>query len=175
MAVNSLYRYRVTSCQFQTVGFHSTIAARLFESSEVSSHCVRRHFHLSTSKNCAGKCHKSKMNGAEPSIPHLISSPSTRTDSLLLAIKSRRSHYSLSKKLPVSEGRILDIVATIAKHTPSSHNSQSTRLVVLLNEEHVRLWDMTIDVLRAMVPPDIFKAATEPKLRGLREGSGTVS
>lgn len=99
---------------------------------------------------------------------------SNRTDSFLNAIETRRTYYSLKNTSPVPDSRIKQLIDTVITHTPSSHNSQSTRLVVLLKDEHVRMWDMALETLRAVVPADKF-APTEQKVKGMREGYGTVS
>ncbi len=87
--------------------------------------------------------------------------------------KSRRSVYDLNDSLPVSKDEITAAVEHAILHTPSAFNSQSTRLVVLFGEEHQKLWDITKNILREMVPSDSF-ADTEKKLNGFRAGAGTV-
>ncbi|KAF2187336.1 nitroreductase family protein-like protein [Zopfia rhizophila CBS 207.26] len=54
----------------------------------------------------------------------------------LTQIKSRRTCYSVERKSPISEARILEIARDIIKHTPSSFNCQSTRFIILLRDEH---------------------------------------
>ncbi|MFC2524118.1 MAG: nitroreductase family protein, partial [Lautropia mirabilis] len=58
-------------------------------------------------------------------------------------------------------------------HTPSAFNSQSTRLVVLLGAEHEKLWQLTEQVLAAIVPADKFQP-TKDKLASFAAGAGTV-
>ncbi|HOO86549.1 MAG TPA: hypothetical protein PK442_02495 [Synergistales bacterium] len=41
------------------------------------------------------------------------------------AVKNRRTYYSISKKSPVSDERIREIVEQAVKHCPSAFNSQS--------------------------------------------------
>jgi len=52
------------------------------------------------------------------------------------ALKHRRSHYAISKDPVISDERIQEIVNEAVKYTPSSFNSQSARVVVLLGEQH---------------------------------------
>lgn len=92
----------------------------------------------------------------------------------LEAVKERRTYYALNKDIPISEKEVQDIVKEIVLHVPSSFNSQSARLVLLLNEEHDRFWDFTLEVLKTMVPADQLPP-TEKKLGGFRAGKGTVS
>ena len=89
------------------------------------------------------------------------------------AAELRRSIYVLNKDLPVSTQEIDDVVKHAVLHTPSSFNSQSSRLVVLHGQEHDKLWDLTIDALRAIVPAENF-ASTESKLNMFKAAAGTV-
>lgn len=91
----------------------------------------------------------------------------------LNAVKTRRSVYGISKDIPVSEARIQEIVEEAVNHTPSSFNSQSSRVVVLFGEQHDKFWDLTKETLRKIVPADSF-APTEEKMGAFRSGRGTV-
>lgn len=62
------------------------------------------------------------------------------------ALKNRRSHYAISKDSVISDERIQEIVNEAVKHTPSSFNSQSARVVVLLGEQHDKLWNMRMQI-----------------------------
>lgn len=85
----------------------------------------------------------------------------------------RRTIYALNKTLPVSADAVNQIVEHALLHTPSSFNSQSTRLVVLHGAEHEKLWDITTNELRKIVPVEAF-ANTETRLNMFRAGAGTV-
>ena len=89
------------------------------------------------------------------------------------AIKERRSIYSISKESPISDEKIKEIVEYSVKHVPSSFNSQSSRAVVLLGESHDKLWDITMEALRKIVPEENF-ASTEQKVNSFKAGYGTV-
>lgn len=90
------------------------------------------------------------------------------------AVKGRRSHYAISKEQVTTDERIEEIVSEAVKHVPSSFNSQSARVVILLGEQHDRLWDITKAELKKIVSPDSFQA-TEDKINGLfRSGYGSI-
>lgn len=91
----------------------------------------------------------------------------------LEAVKNRRSIYAISKESVVSDERIHEIVNEAVKHTPSSFNSQSARVVVLLGEQHDKLWNITENTLKKIVPEDQF-APTAEKMTMFRNGYGTV-
>ena len=72
------------------------------------------------------------------------------------ALAHRRSYYSLTNKSSISDREIEDIVKFAVKHVPSAFNSQSTRLVLLLGEQHVKLWNIVKDTLRKIVSQEQF-------------------
>ena len=87
--------------------------------------------------------------------------------------QTRRSLYVLNKDLPISQDEVKQIVEHALKHTPSSFNSQSTRMVVLFGAEHAKLWDIAISELRKIVPADKFEP-TENKLNMFKAAAGSV-
>jgi len=91
----------------------------------------------------------------------------------LEAVKSRRTYYQLKKESPISDAKIQEIVTEALLHVPSSFNSQSTRMVILLKEEHIKLWGIAKDVLKAIVPAEQY-SVTEKKLNGFQNAYGTV-
>lgn len=89
------------------------------------------------------------------------------------AAEKRRSIYALNKQLPVPAADVVKIIEHAVQHTPSSFNSQSTRLVVLLGAEHEKLWQLAEQALAAIVPADKFQP-TKDKLASFAAGAGTV-
>lgn len=88
-------------------------------------------------------------------------------------VENRRSIYAISKEPVVSDEIIEEVIEYAVKHTPSAFNSQSARVVLLLGEQHDRLWDITKEALRKRVAADKF-APTEEKINSFRNGYGTV-
>jgi predicted oxidoreductase (fatty acid repression mutant protein) len=95
------------------------------------------------------------------------------TKDFYTSIQDRRSIYAISKESTVSDERISEVISHAVKHTPSAFNSQSARVVVLLGKNHDKLWDITKDELRKIVPEDQF-ASTEEKINSFQSGYGTV-
>lgn len=89
------------------------------------------------------------------------------------AIKERRSIYAISKESTVSDAQIIEIVEQAVLHSPTSFNSQSSRAVVLLGEQHDKLWDITTETLRKIVPAEQFEG-TAQKLNSFKAGYGSV-
>lgn len=91
----------------------------------------------------------------------------------LTAVADRRTFYGISKESVVSDDRIKEIIDHAVKHTPSSFNSQSARVVLLLGNHHDKLWDIAKEALRKIVPADQF-SSTEDKINSFKSGYGTV-
>lgn len=89
------------------------------------------------------------------------------------AVADRRTFYGISKDEVVSDERIQEVIEHAVKHTPSAFNSQSARVVLLLGKHHDKLWDITKDTLRKIVPADNF-SSTEDKINSFQNGYGTV-
>jgi uncharacterized protein len=89
------------------------------------------------------------------------------------AIKERRSIYGISNEQVLTDDQIVELVNFAVKYTPSSFNSQSARAVVLLGDQHRKLWDITEETLRKLVPADSF-GSTQDKMNAFRSGYGTV-
>lgn len=94
--------------------------------------------------------------------------------SFIEALEHRRSYYNITNSSPISDEQLELILQTAIKHVPSAFNSQSTRVVLLLGENHQKLWKFTKERLRAIVPAHAF-AATEAKIDGcFAAGYGTI-
>ena len=100
------------------------------------------------------------------------STTANRAD-FLSAVKHRRSIYGIGKGKVVSEERIGEIVGDAVLHTPSSFNSQSSRALVLFGKHHERLWEITTETLRKIVPADGFES-TQQRMNSFSAGYGTV-
>jgi hypothetical protein len=107
---------------------------------------------------------------------HFSTSTSTMSPSapFLEAIKNRRTIYALKKESTISDAKVQEIINHVILHTPSSFNSQTTRVVLLVKEEHTKLWEITKEVLKSIVPAENYPA-TEQRLNGFQAGYGTVS
>ncbi len=95
------------------------------------------------------------------------------SNQFLEAVKGRRSYYGLNNEEIVSRERIEEIIATAVAHAPSAMDSKSARVVVLFGDKHEKLWDITKNTLKPIVPAEAF-ASTEEKLNSFRSGYGTI-
>jgi predicted oxidoreductase (fatty acid repression mutant protein) len=89
------------------------------------------------------------------------------------ALRHRRSCYAIDGGSPIPDQEIQSIVDFVLLHTPSAFNSQSTRIVLLLNEHHKKLWNIVMETLRGIVPAAKFEP-TERKINGFAAGHGTA-
>ncbi|EPS26762.1 hypothetical protein PDE_01701 [Penicillium oxalicum 114-2] len=94
--------------------------------------------------------------------------------SIIEGMQNRRSIYSLTNVSPIPDGRIEQLISETVMHTPSPFNSQTARLVVLLKEQHERLWDIALEAATASVPPEQLENLYKPRIAGFRAGYGTV-
>ncbi|MDW4068341.1 nitroreductase family protein [Staphylococcus saprophyticus] len=90
------------------------------------------------------------------------------------AIETRRSIYSLEKEISISDKEVEDIIEHAIKHVPSSFNSQSTRIVLLLNDNHDKFWDITKRELKNTMGPDREFQATADKIDNFKHSHGTI-
>ena len=89
------------------------------------------------------------------------------------ALKERRTRYAISKETTISDAKIEKLIKEAVKYTPSSFNAQSSRVVVLFGESHNKLWDITKETLKKIVPEDQI-SATETKINSFSGGYGTI-
>ena len=72
--------------------------------------------------------------------------------SIVNSLKERRSYYNISKNLPVDENKVIKLVEEATEFTPDAFNMKSARVVVVLGEQHDKLWDSIFDVFGGKVP-----------------------
>jgi predicted oxidoreductase (fatty acid repression mutant protein) len=88
-------------------------------------------------------------------------------------VKARRTIYALNKTSPISDTQIESIVKEAILHVPSAFNSQTARLVLLLNKEHDTFWDHVASSIKAVTTPEQFEKS-KSKLAGFKAGYGTI-
>lgn len=85
----------------------------------------------------------------------------------------RRSIYHLGKNVNLSNDKIVRLVKDIVNQTPSSFHSQTSRIVIVLDDEHDALWEITREALRAVVGDADF-SGTDKKIDSFKAAKGTV-
>ncbi|HBK32788.1 MAG TPA: hypothetical protein DDZ96_11990 [Porphyromonadaceae bacterium] len=98
-----------------------------------------------------------------------------RSKSLQESIQHRRSYYQLSNASPISNEQIETIIEEVVKHSPSAFNSQSARVVLLLGDQHKKLWEIVKDELKKVSGSEEAWKQTENKVNScFLSGYGTV-
>lgn len=88
--------------------------------------------------------------------------------------QNRRSVYALGKNLPISEQEVIEIIDNAVKYSPSAFNSNTAHAVVLLGDNHQKLWDITYAELAKLLPTDEAKATTKGKIDNFAGAYGTI-
>lgn len=87
--------------------------------------------------------------------------------------QNRRSVYVLGKNLPISEQEVIEIIDNAVKYSPSAFNSNTAHAVVLLGDNHQKLWDITYAELAKLLPTDEAKT-TKGKIDNFAAAYGTI-
>ena len=90
------------------------------------------------------------------------------------AVKHRRSYYNITNSSPISDNEIKEIIDFAVTNVPSAFNSQSTRIVLLLGENHKKFWDITKEALRVIVPAEAFEKTLAKINTSFDCGYGTI-
>ncbi|PGH28962.1 hypothetical protein GX50_08291 [[Emmonsia] crescens] len=96
------------------------------------------------------------------------------TTAISEGFKARRSFYQLTNESTISDSRIEELLSAVVLHTPSPFNAQSARVVLLLKDDHQKLWDIAREEASATVPPEIFQNLYSPRITMYRAAYGTA-
>lgn len=88
-------------------------------------------------------------------------------------MKERRSVYNLGNNIKKSKEELNALVFRAVELSPSSFNSQSSRVVILWGNHSHKLWDIAKDELKVLISEEAFKSTSE-KLDSFARGSGTI-
>lgn len=80
------------------------------------------------------------------------------------AMEERRSIYNLKDSISISDDELESMIAHAVKHVPSSFNSQSTRIVLLLNDNNNKFWDNTKAILKEVMERIVISSQLNKKL-----------
>jgi predicted oxidoreductase (fatty acid repression mutant protein) len=99
---------------------------------------------------------------------------SQSSEAFMKAVAERRSYYKLNKTSPLSDAAIQKLVEKTVALVPSSFNAQSTRVVLLLNDQHDAFWDIVGETLKKFAPDEKAAAKTAKKNQGFKDAYGTI-
>lgn len=99
--------------------------------------------------------------------------------SFVEALKNRRSIYALGRNVDASNDQIVALIKEVVRESPSSFNSQSSRTVILLDDEVSAFWnelvatDLEATMKEQGVPAEAIEG-TKAKLASFGAAKGTV-
>lgn len=88
-------------------------------------------------------------------------------------LKKRRSVYALNHHISLSEEEFIEFIENVTVESPTSFNMQSSHIVILMNEQHHKLWNIVTETLRKIVPDDKF-STTQAKMDMFSHAKGTI-
>lgn len=95
------------------------------------------------------------------------------TNTFLNSVKARRSIYALDKHVTKSDEEIIATIEQAMEQAPAAFSAQPTKVMVLFNENHNKLWDIVESALKKIVPADKFEP-TAQKIASFRAAYGTI-
>ncbi|UUS58914.1 MULTISPECIES: nitroreductase family protein [unclassified Acinetobacter] len=93
--------------------------------------------------------------------------------SFLNQIEQRRTIYSIGNNVSLSQDEIEQTIKDAVRLSPSSFNSQTSRVVILFDDAHQKFWNIVRETLRKIVPADAFEG-TNGKINSFAAGFGTA-
>lgn len=90
------------------------------------------------------------------------------------AIEQRRTIYNLESTISIDDSELEELIAHAVKHVPSAFNSQSTRIVLLLNDKNEKFWENTKEILKETMGPDRDFEPTRQKIDNFKHSYGTI-
>ncbi|CAM4096453.1 nitroreductase [Streptococcus penaeicida] len=99
--------------------------------------------------------------------------------SFLQELKNRRTIYALGRNVEASNDQIAEVIKEAIRQSPSAFNSQTTRAVILFDEQVTNFWNTLVatDIEATMkeqgVPEEAI-AGTKEKLASFGAAKGTV-
>ena len=85
----------------------------------------------------------------------------------------RRTNYTLGKDVTLPQEEITARIEAVVREVPSAFNMPSGRIIIAYGSAHDKIWQITKDTLRAVVPAEAF-ANTEKKIDSFAAAYGTI-
>lgn len=94
---------------------------------------------------------------------------------LFKLLQMRRTVHRLGKDRRLDKESVTNILQQALLVSPSFFNSQTTRMVLLLDDENNKLWEIVGKCLEECSNSGKLEADTVEKLNGFKGANGTVS
>lgn len=92
---------------------------------------------------------------------------------IIKSFENRRSIYSLGNRQVLSQDEISELIKKTTENAPSAFNSQSGRIVILYGKAYHKMWDITLQALNKITPPEKINS-TIAKINSFKKGLGTI-
>lgn len=89
-------------------------------------------------------------------------------------ILKRRSIYGLSPEIPITDDKLIEILSSVIDNVPSPFNCQNPRIMLLLSENHKKLWSIVMETLKNKINDEKKFIPTKEKIEGFSAGYGTI-
>ncbi|KAG8342319.1 putative Nitroreductase family [Trypanosoma vivax] len=86
----------------------------------------------------------------------------------------RRSVYNLSNELPLAEDKVVELIKEAVRECPSAFNSQSSRVVILLGQEHKKLWTTIQQKMEVELDAKTYNILKDKVEHGILTAAGSV-
>ncbi|HBU12950.1 MAG TPA: hypothetical protein DEB31_09585 [Clostridiales bacterium] len=92
---------------------------------------------------------------------------------IMKAVKNRRSYYDYTKESTLADEELKALLRQALYHVPTAHNTQLTRIVLLLSGQHDLFWDMVLEAILEKNPGKEMKTSRE-KIAKFKNAYGTA-
>ena len=118
---------------------------------------------------------KVELTGPSATVPQTtIMASTTSSKEFLQVIQNRRTIYELSKKPILADDALVQYIRELVKEAPSSFNVQSSRVVVLLGDQHNKYWNEIVPRAVSASVSDEALETMRPKLQNFAKAYGTI-
>lgn len=90
------------------------------------------------------------------------------------ALKTRRSNYDLTNQLSITLPELEQLLAQTLELSPTGFNSQSSRIVVLVEQKHEMFWDLVLAGIKKEIGDTPAFEKSKDKIANLRRSAGTI-
>lgn len=94
-------------------------------------------------------------------------------NTLVELAQQRRSVYDIGTNTDVTAQDVYGKLAELAPELPSAFNAQTTRIVVVSGEAHLKVWDIIDATQQAGISAELY-AGLAPRFARAKKGLGTV-
>lgn len=102
-------------------------------------------------------------------------SKSQKVQKFLQLIKQRRSIYALNNTPILPDAELISLIKTTVRESPSAFNSQSSRVVILLGEDHKNYWQNIVKpAMRKTITDETFWSKLGPRYDLFAQAYGTA-